>query len=135
MSLDVFLQSFENGNPQGVATTDIVECAREFITEQAETYLELVFGPADSCTLYLDTNEPTVSGITVNRPCGDRRLANVLFRIMQLGNFVLYVPGEDRPLVVHPGTTKHLPDELIEAVGEPIVVTTVEEFRREFLPS
>lgn len=130
MSLDIFLQAFHDGDPQDVPTPHILKCVGEFAANTDTDFVDLVFGPRDSCTLYFDTREPVVQGLTVNRPCGDRRLAKVLFEIMQLGNFVLFIPGEEPPIVTDEAAIGHLPEDMVEALGEPMVAATLEEFTR-----
>jgi hypothetical protein len=133
MSVDVFLQAFERGEPQAIPTNEILKCLAPFVEKKSEDFVDVSFGPQDSCTFYLDTTDATVGGLTVNRPCGDRKLADVLFQIMRLGNFVLFVPGEERPIVLTGETPLHLPEDLLEALGEPVVTSDVVAFTKEFM--
>jgi hypothetical protein len=133
MSVDVFLQAFERGEPQAIPTSGILKCLAPFVEKKTEDFVDVSFGPQASCTFYFDTNEDTVEGLNVNRPCGDPKLADVLFQIMKLGNFVLFVPGEEQPIVLTAETTPHLPEDLLDALGEPIVTGDVVAFTKRFM--
>ena len=133
MSLDVCLQAFENEEPQAIPTTAILECLAPFIEQKGEDFVDVSFGPQDSCTFYFATTDETVQVLTVNRPCGDARLAQVLFQIMELGNFILFVPGEERPIVLKAQTNSHVPPDMLEALGEPVVADDVPTFTAFFM--
>lgn len=128
MSVDVFVQAFLNGQPQAVPTADVLACFEGFITKRHDSYFDVEFGPADSSTVFFDTTAPTTDGLMINRPCGDRRLSECLFRVMRLGNFIVFVPGEDAPWVLSEATVVHLPADMLECLGPPIVAPDLESF-------
>lgn len=62
-----------------------------------------------------------VHSLTIERPCGDKQLWLDVISTLRLGNGVLYFPG-GKPLIADPSTARHLPDDMLEALGEPSVV-------------
>ena len=46
---------------------------------------------------------------------------------MDLGNVVLYFPGDSPPLVRGESVAQHLPSEMVEAVGDPVRVSNAAE--------
>jgi hypothetical protein len=61
----------------------------------------------------------------VARPCEDERLWDSLYRVLQLGRWVLYVPTKRPPLVMaDPSHYEHLPPGMREALGPLRVVSS-----------
>jgi hypothetical protein len=133
MSTEVFLHSFENGCPQQVPTAAVLTCFEPYITQTAASFLEVAFGPADSSTVYLDLAAPTVDNLMVHRPCGDPKLAECLFHVMQLAHFILFVPGEPVPIVVAAGAIPHVPPDMLQSLGQPRVTPDLRAFVRAFM--
>jgi hypothetical protein len=104
-------------------------------TDASETESELDrwsvrYGPYDHCEICvsaLSSDPNLLEGLTVSRPCGDIRLWNALLEILRLGNVTLYVPGDAAPLVASVGAGTHTPRDMVEATGEPRVVTSSRE--------
>jgi len=133
MSVEVFVQAFENGAPQPVPTARVVACFSASVTSAGDSFLELGFGPTDSCTVYLATASETLSDFMVHRPCGDPALAACLFAAMGLGHFILFVPGDPAPIVTARSTVTHIPEDMIRALGQPIVADDLASFSEAFL--
>lgn len=127
MSFDLFAQFYEHGAPAAitvdavraafgsyVATSDATHWRLEYDTEN-RSYIDLSPHPSD---------HSAITGFTVNRPCGDLRLWDGLAAVLCLGNAVLYFPGGRNPLVGSTDAVPHLPPDMIEALGSPVVVTT-----------
>ena len=70
-----------------------------------------------------------VSGIYVERPCGDLLLWEGLFQFMRLGNAVLYFPGCTRPLIANAATASQLPPEMVKSLGTPRCLESSEQLR------
>jgi hypothetical protein len=128
MSVDTFIQAFERGEPQAIKTKDILECFEGVITARSADYIDVAFGPQDSSTIYFDVDNEVETGVMVSRPCGDPGLARRLYRLMCLGNCVLYTPGEDGYIVASSQATDHMPDDMKECLGEAQVARDETEF-------
>ena len=85
----------------------------------------LVLGLADGqeSLLFIDTAADTGSGFTLNRPVRDPTLWQALFSALQHTGRVLVVPGEVPPLIGVADTAPHLPAFMVEALGQPVVVS------------
>jgi len=88
----------------------------------------LQFEEHNSCTIYLDADNSTVSHIMVSRPCGSKQLAECLYQVMLLGNFVFFEPDGKQPILVNPATESHLPEDMIETLGKPAVAKSLDDF-------
>jgi hypothetical protein len=134
MSFDVFVQSFQDGEFAGLSRQRVREAFGLALHESEPNFWQLRYGEGRSSDLYIDVHDPDPSqihGFTVNRPCTDEQLWDSLIAILTLGNVVLYFPGCRAPLVTHASVAQHLPAEIIEALGEPIIVTSGEDIQRE----
>ena len=78
-----------------------------------------------------DTGVTIILGFTVHRPCSDQRLWDALVSLLASGDVVLYFPGGRAPLGARSTVTHHLPASLIEALGQPAVVTSGREIQQE----
>jgi len=128
MSYEYFLQAHLYQDSQEISTESILTVFRKYIIAKDETYIDLQFDEENSCTIYIDTNDTTVSGFMVSRPCGSKQLGECLYQIMQLGNFVFFEPDGKQPLLVDAATENHLPEDMIESLGKPALAKSLDEF-------
>lgn len=128
MSYEYFLQAHLHGQDQPIATARIVEVFAPYITQREETFIELEFDDSNSCTIYLDQESPTTSQITISRPCADQRLGACLYEVMQLGNFVFFEPDGTHPILLTQGSLEHIPSDMIDSLGDPVIARNKEEF-------
>ncbi len=134
MSFDVYLQSFHRGEFAGIPRQRIRDAFGEHLTETELDYWQLRYDDANSCDLNLTTHDTDVSmvrGFTVHRPCADQRLWDALASILTLGDIVLYFPSGRAPLVARSTVTQHLPPDMVESLGQPVVVTSGREIQHE----
>ena len=134
MSFDVFVQTFRNGEFHGISRQRVRDAFGLYLTEPEPNFWQLRYDDANSCDLYLnahDSDASLVHGFTVNRPCGDHRLWDSLAFILTLSEVVIYFPGGRAPLVAHSGVAQHLPPNMVEALGQPIVVASGREILHE----
>jgi hypothetical protein len=127
MSFDLYIQCFENGEPAGLSRDLIRKAFGASVSEPEENYWQLVFGARDSCSLSLsplEQSEAKVHNITVERPCSDARFWQGLARLLTHGHTVLYFPGCSGPLLFNPSAAGHMPPDMLEALGDPVIVTS-----------
>lgn len=118
MSAETFIQAFENGEPQPIKTKDILECFDGVISDRRADSIDVTFGPQDDSTIYFEVESDEDTGVMVSRPCGDPGLARCLYRLMRLGNCVLFTPEEEGCIVVSSEAADHMPDDMKEYLGE-----------------
>ena len=134
MSFDVYLQSFHRGEFAGVPRQRLRDTFGTHLTETEPDHWQLRYDEANSCNIDLtphDTDASMVLGIIVQRPCADQRLWDALASVLTLGNVVLYFPGGRAPLVAQSSVREHLPPDMVEALGQPVVVTNGREIQHE----
>jgi len=127
MAYEYFLQAHLHGDPQGVQTERILAIFKDYIVTKSDTSIDLEFNEGNSCSIYLDTEEPNNSGFMISRPCGDK-LGECLYEVMLLGNFVFFEPDGIHMIVVDPEVELHLPKDMIESLGKPVVAPDRETF-------
>ena len=134
MSFDVYVQSFQNGELEGIPRERVRVAFGAYLTETEPDFWQLRYDEANSCdvSLTVHATEPSVvRGFTVHGPCADQRLWDALASILTLGDIVLYFPGGRAPLVARSSVTEQLPPDMVEALGQPVVVTSGREIQHE----
>lgn len=133
VSFDVYLQVFENGESAGISRDGVRDAfGAAFVSEPMPDRWKVTYDAQNSCDVYLSSHGSTMlKGFSINRPCGDLRLWDALAFILTLGNVVFYFPGGEAPLVAKLDVSRHLPRDMIEALGEPIVVGSGAQILRE----
>jgi hypothetical protein len=134
VSFDVYLQVFDNGEASGIPRDRVRDAfGAAFVTDSASGSWRVQYDAQNSCDVYLnlDAGAGMLQGLSINRPCGDIRLWHALATILSLGNVVLYFPGCKAPLIANVNVRQHLPLDMIEALGEPMVLTSGAEILRE----
>lgn len=134
MSFDLFVQCFRDGKLDGIPRQCVRDAFGPHLNELEPNFWQLDYDDLNSCNIYLtahNSDSGLIDGFTVNRPCYDQRLWDALASILTLGDVVLYFPGCRAPLVAQAIVAQHLPPDLIEALGQPLVVTSGNEIIRE----
>lgn len=133
MSFDVHIQFFEGGEPAAIPRDSAREAFGSKLAEPEQNRWTVSYDPQNSSEIYLNSGESVESlwGLSIYRPCGDLRLWDALASILKMGNAVLYFPGCKPPLVAKLSVREHLPADMIEALGEPVVVGRGAEILRE----
>jgi len=130
MSFDVYLVSFADHQPSGVPRTLVREAFAEHVRWDNEDLAWTQFTSKDDCSIGLSAlkSDPSrISCISINRPLADERLWNSLHQILRLGNVALFFPGGRVPLIADASVADHLPPDMFDSLGAPIVVTSGRE--------
>jgi hypothetical protein len=128
MSFEVFLCSYRDGEPVGIEEGRLREAFGGAIRrEEPEcSCWRLEYGSeVNGCDVYVTwlEGDPTrVKSLLVSRPVADGRLWEALFRVMRLGHVVLFSPGLPSPLLADVGAVRHVDRDLLDALGEPVIV-------------
>ena len=128
MGRDVYFQAHLDGGPEGLLAEDILGCFADYISDKADNFVGLTFSEQDGRGIYIDTGSETVNGFTVSRPGVVPALGECLYRVMKLGNFVMFEAGELPTVVVDEKVVEHLPVGMVEALGEPRVAGDLKAF-------
>ena len=101
----------------------------EYETQQSSEYISAAL-PDGDITVYMDCLQDEVSGMMISRPVKSRFLDRIIYDIMRLGNFVLYAPDGEFPVVSDTETSLHLPEGMLESLGEPRTAESAEALSR-----
>jgi hypothetical protein len=89
-----------------------------FADDSEIDYWHLWYDEANSCRVSVTRRDNLIEGLTVHRPCGDHRLWDSLYRVLQLGSWVLYFPASLPPLVMADAAhAEQLPPGMRDALG------------------
>ncbi len=129
MSHQIFFQYHLDGGPQAVPTKSVLAAFEPFLRDYETDSVEIRFSEQETCRLFIKTDVESVSHFMVSRPCADPRLYDSLFNAALLGNAVSYFPPVERAIVFRPDTVKHLPEDLLSSMGEPLCLVSVPLYR------
>jgi hypothetical protein len=118
LSFEVFMQCFTGGRPSGVSAVVVRDAFSNFEDDSETDYWHLRYDEANSCRVHVTRRDNLIESLTVHRPCGDRRLWDSLYRVLELGSWVLYFPASGPPLVMADAAhAEQLPPGMLEAAG------------------
>jgi hypothetical protein len=125
MSFDMYLISFERQQPSGLPRHLVRDAFGEHLRWEDEESGWTRYSEIDGCSVLLSPlhSDPNlVSCVSINRPVSDDRFWTSLYRIMRLGNYALFFSGRRGPLVAELSGVDHLPRDILDSLGQPIVV-------------
>ena len=122
MSFEIFVASFVDAKPSRLPRNAVRHSFGAWLIDESPTVWHIKYGPADFCDIFVDDHPETVANFMVSRPVSDGRLWDALFRVMNLGNVVLYWTNRSPPLVASLSVIRHLPREMVNSLGTPICV-------------
>jgi hypothetical protein len=135
MGYTIYFQSHENGGDQQVETEKIVKCFEPYITKRDEFGFEVKYDEVNSSFVLIDLAAKTCSEFSVDRPCGDKRLFESIYKVTQLGNYVSL--EDDRYFVFNEQTIENLPEDMEEDLAESgmklIVVKDFEHYYSQYI--
>ncbi|MBW8684361.1 hypothetical protein [Chitinophaga rhizophila] len=127
MSYDYFLQAHLHSGSEMIATEKILAIFEIYVVAKDSSYIDLRFDDDSTCTIYMDIDAPYNDGLVVNRPCSGQ-LAECLYQVMQLGNFVFFEPDGIHMIIIDAAVEQHLPEDMIDTLGKPVVADTFDSF-------
>jgi len=120
MSYDLWISRFEDGEVVPFPRQWVLDEFGPYVLEAGEGFLNLRFPGGGEPCLYLGDGAE-VDSLRINWPYGSPELESGILRLLRRSTMVIY--GPDTPIVVGRGDTRsHLPGDMVETLGEPIVV-------------
>lgn len=129
MSFDLFVGHFTEGTTSSFHK-EIIEEAFKSVTTSTDTYcLTVCFDKNnEECSyIYRDGEHSLIDSFSINRPVRNINLFKILLGILSQGNFVLYLPGNCPPLVGSESTISHIPHDMVDALGTPVMLKSADE--------
>jgi hypothetical protein len=118
LSFEVFMQCFRGGQPSGTSARAVRDAFSNFADDSEPEYWHLWYDAANDCHVAVTQRDNLIEALTVHRPCGDSRLWDSIYRVLQLGSWVLYFPAPEPPLVMADmAHAEQLPPDMREALG------------------
>lgn len=130
MSTEWFIQAHSHGNDQPICTGLINRCFAGYECSFNDGSVDVIFDRMNSSAFFFAHTDAYASALTISRPCLHPGLTEIVFRIMSLGNFVLYAPGAKFPIVLAESVPDELPHGMTDAIGSPEIAKTRPEFDR-----
>lgn len=134
MSIEALIWRYEQGESSSFPLEDVLEVFRPFIDsfDSDSGVLCTRFGEpfVDACDIYLGSDSAingTVKGLMISRPIRDTRLWECVLSIMRTGNVILFFTDDSTPLYATPGAPSHFPQDLIDSLGEPKLVSSPQD--------
>ncbi|MEQ8638952.1 hypothetical protein [Gimesia maris] len=130
MSIEAFLWNYRDGESVGFEYEAVREILATEQTEWLEEYgcLRVSFhDPDDYVDMYLGEGAPAsghVKGITIARPLDNPDYLQRVFRVMGLGDVMLFYSDETTPIFVRGKDPQQYPADLLEQLGEPRFIQT-----------
>lgn len=122
MSLDLWVACFRHGEPHLEPTAGLRAPFDPLVVSTEARCLVLGLPGDQESMLFIDTTATNTAGFTLNRPVRDPLLWQALFNALQHTGRVLVVPGDVPPLIGCADTAPHLPADLVQSLGPPVVV-------------
>jgi hypothetical protein len=127
MSFDVFFQSFDaKRNPEKFSFALIEREFGPFATTKDAKWWDLDYPDGGHCEVYVDATGSSISSFMVARPPASEEFWLSLFKLLQQTPSCLYWPGGG-PVIAQPFVRDRLPLQMIEGLGEPVVISTPEQ--------
>jgi len=128
VGVEWYLQAHNSGSEQLVSRKKIHSILSEY-QSRTENERIVVTLPEGEVDFFVDLSDE-ISSLMIARPIKSSALDRIIYKIMQCGTFVLFAPDTQFPIVLHQETLDHLPDGMLEALGEPKIADNIESFSR-----
>ena len=130
MSFEIYISCFRDGEPSTFPRALAEKIFGSYTTSKKDDpSWVLTFPDGDKSELNLGP-EPQIDGFMVNRPTGSPELWNGIIEILKRTSSVLYWPGEATACVVADAAViPHLPPDMVESIGTPVVTTDSEKIQ------
>ena len=133
MGIEYFIQGHINGEATGITLQPILDAFGKQEGDHKDGFYRLFYDETNTCDFTVTVKNGFVTNICVHRPCAHQRLFESIFKVLWAGPYVLFAPGGQAPIIAHPDIADNLPDGMIDALGEPVIVLCAEDVRSALL--
>lgn len=132
MSVDWFISRFENDEPSEFSTSRLSEAfsnvgKREHLVEDT-IWWDLDCGSSMTAG---KTGAKSTDSLLINRPALVPELIEAIYDLLKEEGMVLFSADLDKPFVANQNTRRHLPDDMIQSLGEPIKLESAKHLQEE----
>jgi hypothetical protein len=130
MGFDIFFDCFDRGEPADFPIALIERGFGRYAEGKGPECWVLLYPDGARSELFVDATEANVSDFMVARPPVHPEFWRAIFDLLRETPSCLYWPGGG-PVIANPAVREHLPPEMIEALGEPTIVSAGEQILEE----
>ena len=117
MAIEWFVYAYEKGEEQYIPTPMIMSALSPHLKKNEHGFdLMLPDGPV---AVYSDWSASQTSGVMIARPLRCDVLLDVVYKVMQCGNFILFSSDGGIPIVIDINVLDELPDDMLESLKPP----------------
>lgn len=130
MGIEAFLWNYCDGEPVGFDYGTVLQILSTDDTAWDNEYglLKVHFhNPDDFVDIYLGKDAPQtnyIEGIMVSRPLWHPEYLERIFRVMQLGNVMMFYSDETTPIFLQDGDPGQYPADMMKSLGKPRYATS-----------
>lgn len=128
MSFDIFIACFHGGDEGAFPRHVMEEAFGPYIDSREPRCLVLRFADGGHSDVYVEDKEH-ISFFGVNRPAASPEFWQAVFEILRQTPTLLLWPGGEHPVVGSPATLQHLPADVAETFGVPIIAVSPDQIR------
>jgi hypothetical protein len=129
VGFEVYLQCFGQSGRSGISRAAVKSLFPVLEEESEPDYWRVRYDNKNSCEIgvtAMTSDKEMLKSFYVDRPCGDLRLWEGLLSVLRMGSVVIFWPGGP-PVVALEAVTADLPDDMIDSIGQPKLVSSAEE--------
>jgi hypothetical protein len=127
MSFDIFVGFFRGGKPTLVPSAKVETAFAPFICFRQSGFYALSFPDGGGAEIFVPEGED-VASFMIARPPSSAAFWEALVAILRDTPNALYWPG-GRPVVADAGAITHLPADMIDDLGDPVISCSPETIR------
>ena len=127
MGIEYFIQGHRDGEAAGVPLQLILRAFDKQESDHKDGFYRLSYDAAHTCDFTVTVEDEVVTVICIYKPCAHERLFQSIFEVLCAGPYVLFSPGGNAPVIARPDVIDNLPDGMIGALGEPVVVDCADD--------
>jgi hypothetical protein len=132
VGFEVYLQCFGETETTGISRTVVRSFFPITEVDSEPDYWRVRYDSKNSCEIGitpLASGREMLTGLFVNRPCGDLKLWEGLLRVLRMGCVVMFWPGGP-PVLAEGTSTSDLPKDMIDSIGKARYVSSAAELVR-----
>jgi len=127
MATEWYLQAYAKGHEQQIPMTNLMPIFLKYPIQKHENCIDLML-PSGMVSVYINWSSDCVSSMMISRPIQCDTLSNVLFEVMQCGNFIFFTSDGVLPIVITPCIVDELPVGMIDSLGYPRLAENLTTF-------
>jgi hypothetical protein len=127
MIADAYVNCFENGEFRSMSKQQIRDAFGSYCSDGGAVDWQLYYADQNIADIVLHRNaedSTRLDDFVIIQPCRDIRLWDSLAKILKLGNFTLTFSTGKPLCIADAAVAKHVPAEIVQDMGQPVVVHT-----------